>query len=54
MITHETAKPVFDYGRYIGKTREETKDLMKSEFGVSPSTDSDTSLGFTHTKRHNP
>lgn len=46
MITHETAKPVFDFGRYIGKTREETKDLVKSEFGVSPSTDSDTSLGF--------
>lgn len=46
MITHETAIPVFDFGRYIGKTREETKDLVKSEFGVSPSTDSDTSLGF--------
>lgn len=46
LITHETAKPTFDYGRYIGKTREEAKDLMKSEFGVSPSTDSDTNLGF--------
>lgn len=46
LITHETAQPTFDYGRYIGKTREEAKDLMKSEFGVSPSTDSDTNLGF--------
>lgn len=46
LITHETAKPTFDYGRYIGKTREEAKDLIKSEFGVSPSTDSDTNLGF--------
>ena len=48
-ITHSNSSPVFDFGRYIGKTRDEAKEMMKSEYGLSPSTDNDTNLGFRFT-----
>lgn len=43
-VTHETSK--FDYGRYIGKTRNEAIDMMNSEYGVSPSSDDSSNLAF--------
>lgn len=44
-ITH-VGDPIFDYGRYIGKTRDEAKDMMKKEFGANPLTDSETILSY--------
>lgn len=43
-ISHSTPLPVFDYGRYMGKTRDEVKETMKSETGLQPSSDTDNSL----------
>lgn len=45
MVTHE-GLPIYDYGRYIGKTHDEAKEMMKSEYSASPSTDDGTTLGF--------
>ena len=46
LVTHEGTSPIFDFGRYIGKTRDEAKEMMKSEYNVNPSTDNETTLGF--------
>ena len=44
-IYHE-GLPVYDYGRYIGKTHDEAIEMMKSEYNASPSTDDGTTLAF--------
>ena len=44
LITHDSSLPIFDFGRYIGKTRDEAKDMMNSEYSISPFSDSETAL----------
>ena len=44
-ITHQDqSTPVYDYGRYMGRTRDEVKDMMTSELGISPMADSEKSI----------
>lgn len=45
-ITHQPVAValVYDYGRYMGKTRDEAKEMMTSELGVNPSSETEKSL----------
>lgn len=38
--------PVYDFGRYMGKTREEAKEMITAELGLKPLSDTNNSLTY--------